>query len=224
MSIHLNNRPARPSFKPMTIRSPTLRSPLGIAARPPRIAAKVMVAVIAGPDAPLVATPVELRRWRALAPLASWSTISVRDASPDEISHGVAAGLARQDVEAHRLILLAEGKAARAALELVLQGALDCAGILAIAPSGAALPFRIVPTAAAVRLVLRREKHEDAPADLITALRAADIDARIISLDPAAARDARAAASAAEPFFLELVANASRQTRHQARHQDYPGV
>ena len=209
MSIHLNNRPARPNFKPMTIRSPD-----GIAARPVRTAAKVMVAVIAGPDTPLIATSDELRRWRALTPLASWSTISVRGANPDEISQGVAAELARQHAKAHRLILLAEGKAARAALELVLQGALDCAGILAIALPAAALPFRIIPTAAAVRLVVRREEREDVPADLITALRAADIDARIISLDPAAARDARTVASAAEPFLLELVANASHQTRH----------
>jgi len=147
MSIHLNNRPARPNFKPMTIRSPD-----GIAARPVRTAAKVMVAVIAGPDTPLIATSDELRRWRALTPLASWSTISVRGANPDEISQGVAAELARQHAKAHRLILLAEGKAARAALELVLQGALDCAGILAIALPAAALPFRIIPTAAAVRL------------------------------------------------------------------------
>ena len=173
-----------------------------------------MVALIGGPDTPLTARSEELRRWQALTPSASWSTVSVPDANPDNILRGVAAELARQEAEADRLILLAEGKAARTALELVLQGALDCAGILAIAVPSAALPFRIVPSAAAVRLVVRREEREDAPNDLVTALRAADVDARIISLDPAA----RATASAAEPFFLELVANASRQTRHQHRH------
>jgi hypothetical protein len=173
-----------------------------------------MVTVIAGPDKPLIATSEELRRWRALTPLAVWSTIAIRDAAPDEISQGVAAELARQVAEAHRLILLAEGNAARTALELVLQGALGCAGILAITLPCAAPPFRIVPTAAAVRLVVRREEREDAPAGLIAALRATDIDARIISLYPAAARDARTVASAAEPFLLELVANASHPTRH----------
>jgi hypothetical protein len=177
-----------------------------------------MIAVLAGPDAPLVATAAELPRWRALTPLALWSAISVRDASPDEILRGVAAELTRRKVDAPQLILLAEGKSARVALELVLQGALDCAGILAIALPCAALPFPIVSTAAAVRLVVRREEHEDAPSNLITALHAADIDARVISLDPVAARDARTAASAAETFVLELVANASRQSRHLIRH------
>jgi hypothetical protein len=192
----------------------SLRPPYEITARPARTAAKVTVAVIAGPDASLVATHEGLRRWRRLTPLALWSAVSVRGACPDEILYGVAAELARQDVEAHRLILLAEGKAARAALELVLRGAIDCAGLLAIAVPCAALSFRIVPRAAAIRLVVWREDREDRPADLITTLRAADIDARIIGFDSAATNDARAAASAAETFVLELVANASRQSRH----------
>jgi len=192
----------------------SIHQPHGTAARPARTAAKAMVAVLAGPDTPLVATPAELPRWRALTPLALWSAVSVRDTSPDEILRGVAAELARQGVDASRLILLAEGNAARTALELVLQGILDCAGILAIALPCAALPFRIAPTATAVRLVVQREDRGDLPADLITALRAADVDARIISLDPAVTREARTAASAAETFVLELVANASRQSRY----------
>jgi hypothetical protein len=216
MSIHLNNRPAASNFKSMSI-----RSPYGIAARPPHTAAKVIVAVITGPDVPLIATPEELRRWRRLTPLALWSVVSVRGARPDEILRGVAAERVRQDVEAHRLILLAEGKAARAALELVLQGAVDCAAILAIAVPCAALPLPIVPAAVAVRLVV---DCENAPGDLIGALRAADIDARIIRLHPTASHDTRPAASAAESFVLELVANASRQIRHHGLHQSRPGV
>lgn len=209
MSIHLNNRPAAPNLKVMSV-----PSPYGIAARPARPTVKVTVAIIAGPDPSLVATPEELRRWRRLTPLASWSTVSVRGARADEILQGVAAELARQDLDAHQLILLAEGKAARAALELVLRGAIDCAGLLAIAVPCRALTFRIVSAAAAIRLVVRREDREDSPADLITALHAADIDARIIGFDSAAANGARAAASAAETFVLELVANASRRSRH----------
>jgi hypothetical protein len=212
-SIHLNNRPAAANFKPMSIRSPH-----GIAARPACAAAKVIIAVLAGADAPLVATPAELRCWRRLTPLALWSAVSVHGAGPDEILHGVAAELVRQDVGAPQLIVLAEGKVARTALELVLQGALDCAGLLAIALPCAALPFRIVTTAAAIRLVVHRGERGDTPADLITALRDADIDARITCLDPTVARDARTAASATESFVLELVANASRQGLHRARY------
>lgn len=173
----------------------SIRPPYGIAARPARLAAKVTVAVIAGPDAPLVATLEDLRRWPRLTPLALWSAVSIRGVPPDknlpdEILRGIAAELARRDIEAHRLILLAEGKAARAALELVLRGGIDCAGLLAIAVPCAALSFRIVPTAAAIRLVVRREDRRDSQVDLVTALRTADIDARIMGFDSAAAKDA----------------------------------
>jgi hypothetical protein len=191
-----------------------MRLPYGVVAGSARTAATV--AVVAGPDAALVATSEELRRWRRLTPLALWSAVSVRGVAPDadfvdEILRGVAAEQERQDAEAHRLILLAEGKAARATLELVLRGAIECAGLLVIAVPCAALSFRIAPTSTAIRLVVR---HEDTPAGLITELRATDIDARIIAFDSAAANGARAAASAAETFVLELVANASRQSRH----------
>jgi hypothetical protein len=196
-------------------------SPYKAAVRPARDATKVIVAVVAEPDAPMVAAAGALPRWRALTPLALWSMLPIRDASRDEILHGVAALLARRDVHAHRLILLAEGKAARIALELVLEGALDCAAVLAIAVPCTALPFPILPTAVAIRLVV---DCDDAPADLISALRDADIDARIIGLGPAASRDARTVASAAETFVLELVANASRQIHHQVRHHDRHGV
>ena len=189
------------------------RSPYRIAARPAHTAARVTVAVIAGPNSALVATPEQLGRWWCLTPLALWSTVSVRSTDPGEILRGVASVLARHD--AHRLILIAEGQAARAALELVLQGAIDCAGLLAIAVSRTALSFRIVPTAAAIRLVVQHQDRQDAPADLITALSASYVDTRIIGFDAPAANDLRTAASAAETFVLELVANASRQHRHQ---------
>ncbi|WP_245330376.1 hypothetical protein [Bradyrhizobium sp. AS23.2] len=61
---------------------------------------------------------------------------------------------------------------------------------------------------------MQREDCEDSSEFLITGLQATDIDARIIRLDPAAANVARTAANAAETFVLELVANASRQSRH----------
>ena len=209
ISIHLNNRAAAAKFKPMSIRPQDNST-----ARPQRHDAKVMVGVLAGPDAPLVATAEHLSRWRRLTPLAMWSTVPVRDTDPDEILRSVGAELARAEVGERRLILLGEGKAARAALELVLQGALDCAGILAIATSCVALPFRIASTASAVRLVARCEAGEDAPDDLIGALRLADIDERIIMLNPASVCEAQTAASAAETFVLELVANASRRGSH----------
>jgi hypothetical protein len=64
---------------------------------------------------------------------------------------------------------------------------------------------------------VQHEERGAVPVALITALQAADIDTRITSLN---GHDTRAAASAAETFVLELVANASRHSRHQ----NYPGV
>jgi hypothetical protein len=157
-SIHLNNSAAAPNFKPM----PT-HTPYKAAIRPAQDAPKVMVAVVAGPDVPQVATAGALPRWRRLTPLALWSTLPLRDASRDGILRGVATLLARHNVHSHQLILLAERKAARAALELVLQGALDCAAILAIAAPCAALPFPIAPTSVTVRLVVNCEDEAGRP-------------------------------------------------------------
>jgi hypothetical protein len=182
--------------------------------QPARTAAKVVVAIVAGSEAPLVATPEMLRRWRRLTPLAMWSAVSAGRGDSEQILRSLAMAVARQHVEPRRLILLAEGKTARAALELVLQGAIDCAGLLAIAAPRAPLLFPIVPIAAAIRLVVRHQDRRDGPADLITALSASYVDTRIIGFDAPAATDLRAAASAAETFVLELVANASRQNRH----------
>lgn len=189
-------------------------SPFIIAGRPARAAARVTVAVIAGPSTSLVATPEQLGLWWCLTPRARWSTLSVRSTHPDAVLHGVISLLGRHDVVPDRLILVAEGEAARAALELVLRGAIDCAGLLAIAIPCTALPFRIVPTTAAIRLVVGRQDRKDMPVDLISELHAADIDTRIIGFASGAANNARAAASAAETFVLELVANASRQHHH----------
>ena len=75
-----------------------------------------------------------------------------------------------------------------------------------------ALPFHIVPTVTAIRLVVHR--NDDAPqGSLIGALRAADLDARIIHVDLTAGRGTEAAAaSATETFVLELVATIGRRT------------
>jgi hypothetical protein len=200
-----------------------IRQQSEIAAKAARWTPKVVVGVIAEPGAPAIRMERELPRWRQLTPLALWTIVNVRDTSRAGILHGVAAALDRQGVPGNQLILLGEGIAARRALELVLQGTLDCAGILAIAIPCAALPFRIVPTAAAVRLVVHDDRCEGAPDDLIGALRAADIDERIIKLNPAAAHRARAAASAAETFVLELVATVGRQARHGVRTDDFQG-
>ena len=101
---------------------------------------------------------------------------------------------------------------ARLALELVLESALDCAGILGVGVFHAALPSPIIPTAAAIRLVIHGRSERTG--DLITALRSTDMDVRIIRLNSAAARDVSCAGEAAETFVLEQVATVGRQARH----------
>jgi hypothetical protein len=188
--------------------------PATSAARSP---AGVIVGVIAGPEGPAGAIAQALPHWRRLTPLAVWSTVNLQRPGPTEIMRGVDAMLARHGIRARQLILLGEGRAGRLALELVLQGALSCAGMLAIAIPCAALPFPIVPTAAAIRLVVSPQDLGHTPNDLVSALRTADIDERIIRLSPASADDSRVAASAAETFVLELVATVGHQARHGVR-------
>jgi hypothetical protein len=178
--------------------------------------AQVMVAVLTGPDAPAIGIAKDLERWRRLTPLAGWTTITLKSTARSEILHGVAAVLEQQHIAAHQLILLGEGIAMRRVLELLLRGALVCAGMLAIDIPCAPLPFRIVPTDAAIRLVVPHGS-KDASDDLIRALQAADLDERIITLNPTVSGDARVAVRAAEIFVLELVAIVGRQAHHGGR-------
>lgn len=97
-------------------------------------------------------------------------------------------------------------------LELTLRGELPCGGIVAIDVASDALSFPVVPTVTAIRLVIHHN-DEEPQGSLIGALRAADLDARIINLDLAAGRATEAAAaSATETFVLELVATIGRRT------------
>jgi hypothetical protein len=116
------------------------------------------------------------------------------------------------------LVLFGEGALARTALELVLQGAMACGGLLAIGQSGHALPFRTISTRTAIRLVVHDNGCTEEPDDLIRALRASDIDERIIRLNTAAANDRRIVASAAETFILELVALIGHQGPSRSLH------
>jgi hypothetical protein len=170
---------------------------------------KVMIAVMAGQHAPAIATTEDWARWRRLTP-AIWTTVNLRHVSPAEILPAVSVALHRWAARPDQLILLGEGDLGRRALELVLQGHIDCAAILAVDIPSHPLSFRITPAAAAIRLVAHQDGSETAGDDLLGNLQAADIDARIIRLQPRGANDVRATASAIETFLLELVATVSR--------------
>lgn len=183
-----------------------------ITTRPRRATARVLVGVLVAPDAASLAMPETFARWRRLTPFATWLPIELRETGHAGILSGVAAALDRVGMTPRQLILLGEGAVARRMLELALRGELPCGGIVAIDVTSDALPFHIVPTVTAIRLVVHRT--DDAPqGSLIGALRAADLDARIIHLDLTAGRGTEAAAaSATETFVLELVATIGRRT------------
>jgi hypothetical protein len=188
--------------------------------RPREAAARVMVAVIAEPYATVPAM-TDLARWRRLNPLAVWAQIVVQ-AGPTPSQQATLVGavtdaLNRRHMRPTQLILLAAGMTGRLALDLVLAGVFPCAGIVAVDIPCTALRTPIVPTAAAVRLVVREQAMPSAPDDLLGALRASEIDERIMRLKPAGAHDAHAVASAAEAFLLELVATVSREAGNGVR-------
>ena len=183
-----------------------------IATRPHRATARVLVGVLVAPDAADIAVPETFAHWRRLTPLATWLPIALRETSYAGILSGVAAALDRVGMAPRQLILLGEGPIARRMLELTLRGELPCGGIVAIDVASDALSFPVVPTVTAIRLVIHHN-DEEPQGSLIGALRAADLDARIINLDLAAGRATEAAAaSATETFVLELVATIGRRT------------
>jgi predicted esterase len=177
--------------------------------RPVRRHAPVLVGLLGEPDRERAGIARHLTRWRRLTPLASWTVINIIEISRSGILQSVAEVLDERNVPPRRLILIGEGDVARLALELVLDRALDCAGILAIGISGAALPSPIVPVPAAIRLVIQGDSPE-ITGDLTSALRSSDMDVRIIGLNPATGRDVSCAGDAAETFVLELVATVGR--------------
>src|SRR5258707_14138984 len=125
-----------------------IRQHNAIAANATEQTARVMVAVIAGSDAPGIDLSENLPHWQRLTPFTIWATVNLRDTTRAEILHKVAALLERQGMPARQLILLGEGIAARCALQLVLEGALDCGGVLASRASFSPLPSRSVASPA----------------------------------------------------------------------------
>jgi hypothetical protein len=172
--------------------------------------AKAMVVQIAGPEPP-AAAPEDLTRWRRLTPSAMWAFVGLAKVNQTTIVDNIAALMERRAINPRQLILLGCGDTGRRAFELVAQGALDCAGIVAIDIPCHPLSLAIVPAVAAVRLVARHHGSRPAGQRLVDQLQRADIDVRVIGLGAAANRPA-AIASAAESFVLELVAIIGRHS------------
>jgi len=178
-------------------------------------AARVLVIVLTGADARALPTAADLLHWRRQNPLAAWAQVAVQS-EPAAIIEAVTAACVEMNVDPDQMILIGTGSTGRLALELVLDGHLACAGIVAADVSCATLRSPIVSTATAVRLVARMDTPAQ-PRGLIDALRAADIDERIMMLSAGARRDAQAIAGATGTFLLELIATISRRAGNGVR-------
>jgi FlaA1/EpsC-like NDP-sugar epimerase len=157
-------------------------------------------------------------RWKRLNPSAAWTSVNL--ASPrltsESVGRMLVLALRRQDMKADQLIIIGAGSVGRLALELVLQGDLACAGILAIDVDCSPLRKDIAATTSAIRLVVHEAECETSAGDLLVNLRAADVDERIMMLR-SVDEDPAATARAAETFLLELVAIGSRQRSNKVR-------
>jgi len=169
----------------------------------------VVVAVVAGPEWARVVEPEDLARWRRLTPSATWRFISVPRADGSRTAMAVAEMMESRRVRPGQLILLGVGEVGRGVLELVLQGAIDCAGILAVDVPCEPLPFSDLASEAVIRLVVHQGNEEEP--GLVGQLKCADVDERIIGLNPFESTRSQVTASAAEAFLLELVATIGRR-------------
>jgi hypothetical protein len=183
-------------------------------------AAQAVVAVLTE-DIPIdSASSADLARWKRLNPSAEWLSVKLPSGpmKPECGNRRLQETVRRLRVRSDRLVIVGTGKLGRCALDLVLQGALPCAGILAIDAAWAPLPNTIAATAAAIRLVAHEDKCKGRDGDAMLALlQAADIDERIMMLASSGIDDHVATARAAETFLLELIAIASRQRDGKVR-------
>jgi hypothetical protein len=170
--------------------------------------ATATVVLIAGPALPGIGADVA--RWRRLTPSARWASAGLTKADRTTIIHRLQRLAGQRGVRPGQLILLGAGETGRRTLEAVLQGALDCAGMLAVDIPCDPLSFRVGPVAAAIRLVVHHDDLQPPEESLIRQVQHSDIDFRIIGLGSGARSGSRAVARAAETFVLELVAMAGQ--------------
>src|SRR5882757_8647722 len=130
-------------------------------ATPARPNARAMVVLIAGPE-PSAVTPEDLARWRQLIPAAIWAFVNLTKVDRATLVDDIAALMRRRAINPRQLILLGCGDTGRCAFELVAQGALDCAGIVAVDIPSHPLSFAIVPAVSAIRLVIHHHGSRQA--------------------------------------------------------------
>jgi hypothetical protein len=184
-------------------------------------APQALVAVLIDAQ-PLTDPQNELAHWRLTNPLADWINIDVREMprSSDVVwlQRELSEPLERRHMQFSQLVLLGRRDPGRLALDLVLEGALSCAGVVGIDIPCTQLRTAIAHTTASVRLVLHQEEVSRTDGiGLINGLRREDVDTRVMLLPSVGPGGAEATARAAGTFLFELIAKACLHANHRGR-------
>lgn len=215
MSEHLaNKRPDISPAQPASDANGARRSP-----------AQALVAVFIDSAQSLADARNDEAHWRLTNPLADWVSIDVREtprlSDAFWLQRKLSEPLDRRHMQFGQLILLGRGGAGRLALDLVLEGALSCAGVVGIDIPCPPLRTTIAQTTASVRLVLHKgEVIRPDGLRLINGLHQQDVDTRVMMLPSVGAGGAEATARAAGAFLFELVAKACLHANHQGKSRD----
>jgi hypothetical protein len=209
MSKHLSSKPtdSRPALSASDARgSPT----------------QALVAVLIDRAQPLTDPRNELAHWRLTNPLADWISIDVREmprlSDALWLQRKLSEPLDRRHLQFGQLVLLGRRDAGRLALDLVLEEALSCAGVVGIDIPCTPLQTAIAHTTASVRLVLHKEEVSRTDGlRLINGLRRGDVDTRVMMLPSVGPGGAEATARAAGAFLFELIAKACLQANDRGK-------
>lgn len=150
-----------------------------------------------------------------VTPLADWLEIDIGGVSTAPraswVVQELSAALDRKHMDFSQLVLMGWRAAARAALDLILNGTVACTGIVAVDVPSTLPSEPVTPTAASIRMI-RHDDEGSRDAGLIDALRRQDADIRLMNL-PAGGHEARDVATrAAAAFLSELTAKACLQS------------
>ena len=117
-----------------------------------------------------------------------------------------------------QLVLIRKEACGLLALEIVLDGAIECAGVLGVDIPDAPLHSPISPTMSSVRLVFHEGQPNGNSPCLREVLRANDIDTRVTMLPPRTGNtDDDATFRATKTFLGELIAKACRKPAREQR-------
>jgi len=182
--------------------------------RPFDLAPQALVALVT--DDADTARPLDGLSLRGqVSPLADWVRVDVGNSPLAQrqkwLRHQLCATLSRKHMGFNQLVVLGWHNTARLVLDLVLKGAMTCAGIILVDVPCSSPRQPIAATQTSIRIILH-EGQNASEIGLIADLRRHDADMRLLNL-PSGSMDAGEATLRATATFLsELTAKACRQS------------